>query len=95
MERHWAVREGGRPVAVAGYHCWHSTIAHLGVVAAALQRGRGYASSAATAAVCAAIDAGLVAQWRCRVGNPASLRLADRLGFTRVGMQSAVALSRE
>ena len=39
-----------------------------------------------------AVDAGLVAQWRCRVGNEASLRLADRLGFTRLGMQASVAL---
>ncbi|WP_306233450.1 GNAT family N-acetyltransferase [Agrococcus beijingensis] len=94
MERHWAVREGGEPVAIAGYQRWRSTIAHIGVVATPLARGRGCAAAAATAAVCAAIDAGLVAQWRCRIGNAASLRLADRLGFTRIGAQSAVALAR-
>lgn len=92
MERHWAVRDGGEPLAVAGYQRWHSTIAHVGVVVATPHRGRGYASAAATGAVCAAIDAGLIAQWRCRIGNAASLGLAHRLGFTRVGAQSAVAL---
>jgi len=54
----------------------------------------GGAFSAAAHAVSAAVDAGLRAQWRCRIGNEASLRLADRLGFTRMGTQSAVALAR-
>lgn len=94
MERHWAVRDGREPRAVAGYQRWHTTIAHIGVVVASGHRGRGYASAAATGAVSAAIDAGLIAQWRCRVGNAASLRLAHRLGFTRIGAQSAVSLAR-
>lgn len=93
MERHWAVRDGRDPLAVAGYQRWHTTIAHIGVVAATGHRGHGYAAAAATGAVSAAIDAGLIAQWRSRVGNTASLRLADRLGFTRIGTQSAVALA--
>lgn len=92
MAHHWAVREDGEPVAVAGYQPWHSTIAHVGVVVATRHRRRGYAAAAATAAVSGAIDAGLIAQWRCRKGNAASLRLADRLGFTRLGSQSAVLL---
>ncbi|WP_206448045.1 GNAT family N-acetyltransferase [Agrococcus sp. KRD186] len=94
MERRWAVRDerDDTAAAVAGYQHWHGTIAHLGVATAPAQRGRGYGRSAATRAVCAAIDAGLVAQWRCRVGNEASLRLAERLGFTRLGTQTAVAL---
>lgn len=101
MERRWAVRtagaEGGHrgeeTAAVAGYQRWHGTVAHLGVATTPTRRGQGYARSAATRAICAAIDAGLLAQWRCRVGNDASLRLAERLGFTRLGRQSAVALS--
>ena len=35
---------------------------------------------------------GLVAQWRCRVGNRDSERLAARLGFVSRGRQTAVAL---
>ncbi|SFS10953.1 Protein N-acetyltransferase, RimJ/RimL family [Agrococcus baldri] len=93
MERRWAVRdERDGAAAVAGYQHWHGTIAHLGVATAPDQRGRGYGRSAAARAMCEAIDAGLVAQWRCRVGNEASLRLAERLGFTRLGTQTAVAL---
>lgn len=92
MEHHWAVRDGAEPVAVAGCQPWHATIGHIGVVVASGRRRRGYAAAAATAAVGGAIDAGLIAQWRCRKGNAASLRLADRLGFTRLGSQSAVLL---
>ncbi len=92
MAHHWAVRDGREPLAVAGYQRWHTTIAHIGVVVAARHRRRGFAAAAATAAVGGAIDAGLIAQWRCRIGNAASLRLAGRLGFTRLGSQSAVAL---
>ncbi|WP_051222600.1 GNAT family N-acetyltransferase [Agrococcus lahaulensis] len=92
MERLWAVRIGGRAVAIAGFEPWRSRLAHIGVVAAGAQRGRGVAASAAAAVVGAALDAGLVPQWRCRVGHTASLRLAERLGFTRVGVQAAVAL---
>ncbi|MCH1881516.1 GNAT family N-acetyltransferase [Agrococcus sp. ARC_14] len=92
MERRWAVHDEQHAAAVAGYQRWHGTIAHVGVAAVPEHRRRGYASSAAAGAVSAAIDAGFVAQWRCRVGNEASLRLADRLGFTRLGTQSAVVL---
>ncbi|WP_405218674.1 GNAT family N-acetyltransferase [Agrococcus sp. Ld7] len=92
MAHRWAARDGDRAVAIAGYQRWHGTVAHLGVASAPAQRRRGFAFSAASRAVCAAIDAGLVAQWRTRVGNEASLRLAERLGFTRLGTQAAVAL---
>ncbi|WP_146792628.1 GNAT family N-acetyltransferase [Agrococcus baldri] len=93
MEHRWAVHDGAGPVAVAGFQRWHGSVAHLGVAVAPDRRGQGYADSAAARAVTAAIDAGLIAQWRCRVGNDASLRLADRLGFTRLGRQSTVRLS--
>lgn len=93
MEHRWAVRDGDEAVAVAGYQRWHGSVAHLGVAARPSRRRHGFALAAATGAVCAAIDAGLVAQWRTRIGNEASLRLAERLGFTRLGSQAAVALS--
>lgn len=92
MERRWAVRVDGRPVALSGFEPWRSRLAHIGVVAASAERGRGFAASAAAGAVHAATDAGLVPQWRCRIGHAASLRLAERLGFALVGAQAAVAL---
>lgn len=94
MEHRWAVHQKQEAAAIAGYQRWHGTVAHLGVAVTPSRRRRGYAFSAAAHAVSAAVDAGLLAQWRCRIGNEASLRLADRLGFTRMGTQSAVALSR-
>ncbi|SDS12745.1 GNAT family N-acetyltransferase [Agrococcus carbonis] len=92
MERRWAVRDGDAAAAVAGYQPWHGAVAHLGVATAPGRRRGGFGTAAAARAVREAVDAGLVAQWRCRVGNEASLRLADRLGFTRLGMQASVAL---
>ena len=93
MPHRWAgFTSGGHLAAVAGYERWGTDIAQLGVVADPSERGRGYATAAAGAAMTAALDDGLVAQWRCRVGNTASERLADSLGLTRLGRQAAVAL---
>lgn len=93
MPRRWvALTVDGDPAALAGFEPWGADLAHVGVVADPGQRGRGYAAAAVCAALRAAVDDGLVAQWRCRVGNTASERLATRLGFTLVGYQAAVAL---
>ncbi|MDP3890749.1 GNAT family N-acetyltransferase [Nocardioides sp.] len=94
MTHRWAVlAQDGEPAALAGYERWGADLAQMGVVADPSERGRGHASAAVLAALTAATDEGLVAQWRCRVGNTASERLATRLGFTRVGFQVAVTLS--
>ena len=45
---------------------------------------------AAALALNDALDVGLVAQWRARTDNPASRRLAQRLGFAESGEQSTV-----
>ncbi|WES63564.1 GNAT family N-acetyltransferase [Microbacter sp. GSS18] len=87
----WAAE--GRPAAVAGFSPWHTHLAQLGVIARAEGRRAGFASAAAATAVRAAIEAGLIAQWRSRRGNDASMRLGQRLGFVRLGVQSAAALT--
>jgi hypothetical protein len=87
-----AFTPGGEPAAIAGYERWDPGLAHLGVATDPDVRGRGCATTAAGAAVAAALAEGLIAQWRCRVGNAASERLADVLGFTRVGRQTAVSV---
>lgn len=94
MDRRWAVAgPDGRPAAIAGFEPWRSDIAQLGVAAASQHRAAGLAYAAAAAATAGALDAGLIAQWRSRQGNDPSLRLARRLGFVQLGVQSAVALN--
>jgi RimJ/RimL family protein N-acetyltransferase len=93
MPHRWAAfTPGGHLAALAGYEPLGSYVAHLGVAAHPAQRGRGYAAVAARAAMTAAWGQDLVAQWRCRVGNEQSVRLADHLGFARLGRQTAVVL---
>lgn len=94
MPQRWAaVTPTGRVAAIAGYEHWGADIAQMGVAADAGERGRGYATAASAAAMSQALSADLVLQWRSRVGNTASDRLAARLGYTPLGFQSAVALA--
>lgn len=93
MDRLWAA--GTSPLgaaAIAGYQPWSSALAQLGVIAAQQHRGAGFAYAAASAATEAALAEGLIAQWRSRQGNDSSKRLAQRLGFAHLGIQSAVRL---
>jgi RimJ/RimL family protein N-acetyltransferase len=93
MPRRWAaLTPDGRLAALAGYERWGADIAQMGVAADPAERGRGYAAAAAAAAMTSALHDGLVVQWRCRVGNAASERLATCLGFAPMGRQTAVAL---
>ena len=85
--------EGDELLSVASLHVWDDTIGQLGVFTRAEARGRGLARAAASAAIMIACDASLVPQWRSRVGNEASARVADRLGFVAIGRQLFVRLS--
>lgn len=90
----FAVPSGdGRTAAVAGYESWGGALAHVGVLVAPAYRGRGLALPAATEATRQALAAGLVPQWRCRLGNEPSERLRDRLGFVPLGRQLTVAVT--
>lgn len=93
MNTRWvAGTRRGEPGAAAGYEVWGGGLAHLGVAVAAGFRGRGLGALAVSAAASHARSAGLVPQWRCRLGNRHSARLAERLGFVRVGEQVAINL---
>ncbi|GIG22075.1 hypothetical protein Cch01nite_27990 [Cellulomonas chitinilytica] len=82
----------GRPAAACGYEVWDDVMAHVGVAVAADRRGQGLATTVAAAVTRQATTAGLVAQWRARPENVASVRVADRLGYVRLGTQVAVNL---
>lgn len=88
----WTIDGDDSPGALAGYAPWGEEIAQLGVLTAPPARRRGLATAVAGAATRAATDAGLVAQWRASITNPASAAVARRLGFEPVGRQAAVAL---
>ncbi|MFG2824488.1 GNAT family N-acetyltransferase [Kitasatospora sp. NPDC048365] len=86
----FAVREGGRLVAAAGYRTWPGRTAHLSVLTAPGSRGRGLARATGSAATSHALTAGLLPQWRAR--PPASRRVAAALGFRELGAQLSIAL---
>ncbi|MBO0594853.1 GNAT family N-acetyltransferase [Nesterenkonia sp. E16_7] len=93
-ECQWAaLNPAGDPAAIAGFSRWRSELAQMGVLAHPEHRGAGFAYAAAAAATDAALGAGLIAQWRSRQGNQASRVLAQRLGYTPLGVQAAVALN--
>lgn len=93
-ERQWtAMATAGSPAAVAGFNRWRSDLAQMAVLSSPVHRGEGFAYAAAAAATQGVLGEGLIAQWRSRQGNEASRRLAQRLGFTQLGVQAAVALN--
>ena len=81
-------------LAVVSTHDWYDTIAHLSVFTDASPRGHGLAGRVAAVAVAASLERDLIPQWRSRLGNDASARAADRLGFTPLGRQAYVRLRR-
>ena len=74
LHRAAVVRKGGRIIAAAGWAPWPARTAHLCVLTAADARGRGLATQAAAAATADALAAGMLPQWRARIG--ASQRVA-------------------
>lgn len=78
------------PLAGAGYVVWAGRLAHMGVLTSPLERGRGYGLLAAAVGTNAALEAGLIPQWRARWDNEPSKRLAQVLGYELVGSQTTV-----
>lgn len=96
MEYRWVLHgENGVPLAIAGFEVWLDRVAQIGVITHGEHRGQGYAERVGRQAVNYAVSMGLIAQWRTRVGNEASLHLARTLGFTQLGLQTTVALEED
>lgn len=85
----FVVRSGSHILAAAGYRAWPGNTAHLSVLTAPAERGRGLARVVAAAAV-AALEADLLPQWRAR--PEASRRVAPALGFSELGSQLSIRL---
>jgi RimJ/RimL family protein N-acetyltransferase len=92
MDERFAIVVNGTFVACAGYRDWDRVIGQQCVLAHPAHRRHGYAQRAAAVASGAAIDRGLVAQWRSSIGNTASEALGARLGFVVLGTQATVLL---
>jgi hypothetical protein len=86
----FVVRAGREVVAAAGYERWPGGTAHLLVLVATGHRGRGLATATAAAAVSAALEEGLLPQWRAT--SDESRRVAAKLGFREMGSQLSLRL---
>ena len=75
----------GTVAAACSFARWPNGVAHISVLTHPHHRRKGHAARAAKMVVRAALDEGLVPQWRAR--PVASQRLAERLGFVRMGAQ--------
>jgi GNAT superfamily N-acetyltransferase len=82
----------GELAAVAGYQVWGGSLAHLGVITHPAHRGRGLGAAVVERVARAALEAGLVPQYRALASNAPSLRIADRLGFAPYAASFAVRL---
>lgn len=87
--------ERGDVLALAGYKTWNDEIAHIAIVTAPQQRGRGLGRAAVACAARHALDAGLLPQYRTLGANAPSVALAARLGFQHYGFSVYVRLPAE
>ncbi|GAB4052490.1 hypothetical protein GCM10028775_34000 [Catellatospora paridis] len=84
----FVVRSGTHIVAAAGYQRWPGQAAHICVLTAPRQRGRGLARVVGGAAVADALTNGFLPQWRAR--PEPSRRVARALGFHELGTQLSI-----
>ncbi|MEO3745067.1 GNAT family N-acetyltransferase [Plantactinospora sp. B5E13] len=84
----FVVRAGARLVAAAGYQRWPGNVAHVCVLTAPSERGRGHARVVASAAVTHSLAGGMLPQWRAR--PEPSRRVARTLGFRELGVQLSI-----
>lgn len=83
------------PLAGSAYVVWAEQLAHMGVLTSPAARGRGYGILAAAVGTNAALDAGLIPQWRSRWDNEPSKRIAQVLGYEPAGSQTTVFIDPE
>jgi predicted GNAT family acetyltransferase len=91
LQRAAVIRQGGRIVAAAGWAPWPTQVAHLCVLSHPCVRGRGLATQVAAEATADALSAGMLPQWRARIGP--SQRIAAKLGYRVLGEQLSLRLA--
>lgn len=86
------VNKHGDVLALAGYKVWGGAIAHISIVSAPREQGRGHATAAVACAAQHALSAGLVPQYRTLASNVPSMAVAKKLGFKPYGFSVFVRL---
>ncbi len=89
-DRRFGIVQDNSLLAVGTVRVWDDLLGHVGVFTVAHAHGRGLAARVGSAAVEYALTLGCVPQWRSRIGNQASVRVADKLGFVDLGKQMTV-----
>lgn len=80
------------PVACAAYSEWQGIVANLTALTAPGARRQGYARTVSAFATNAAMDQGLIPQWRAHRTNANAWHLAEALGYRTIGTLATVAL---
>jgi len=83
----FGVVDDGALLATANVQLWAHAIGRLGVFTTAHARRRGLATKVGSAAAQFSLDVGGIPQWRSRMTNSSSARVAERLGFVVIGRQ--------
>jgi RimJ/RimL family protein N-acetyltransferase len=86
----WGISRDGVLASMGNMTDWDGRPADVGVVTHPEHRGRGLASSIASAMTAAALEQMDVVRYRALAANAASLRVASRLGFVPYGRNMAV-----
>lgn len=83
---------GDAPLAGAGFAIWSGIIAQMGALTARDSRRAGYGRRIAALATNAALDEGLIPQWRIPADHDAAVALAQGLGYRALGHEAVVLL---
>jgi GNAT superfamily N-acetyltransferase len=86
---------GGKLVAASGYLNMGGLLAYIGVVTHPAHRGKGYAKSAVSACMSAALDKGLFPMWRTLQANETAVLLAGSMGFEQYASTLDVQLTED
>ncbi|MFC7597488.1 GNAT family N-acetyltransferase [Terrabacter sp. GCM10028922] len=85
-----ALDQHGRPMAAAKLTVFDGVPADVGVLAAGIGRGRGFATAVAATAARHAVAHHGIARWRALATNAPSRRIAEKLGFEDDCLQLAI-----
>jgi GNAT superfamily N-acetyltransferase len=80
----------GRVVAVAYTSAISGGYADIGVYTASAWRGRGFATACASMVAARAQNMGLTPVWSTSEDNPASIKIAEKVGFERVSRRTCL-----
>jgi len=84
-ERCFAIEQDGRIVAASNLTAWRGEAVDVGVLVDPAAAGRGFGTKVAAAAADLAVQTFGICRYRALETNGASMRIAEKLGFTQYG----------